>query len=276
MSAVRWLAEYAEDGRVAFRIGRAGDELVAEWVGLARVTASRDGLTHRFEPEPGLEPAEIEKVRLGSASLLLRHLQGKLALHGAAVAVGGRAMILLGRSGQGKSTLAASLCARAGATLFSDDAVALDPGPSPGTYVLSPVERNHWLDAPARQALRAAQSLPGGGDVGEDKRPVAAPQVGSASAPLVAIVDLAFGDDETPRLTAVGRGIDAIAALVPQAVRFVVDEPELQRRELEALAELVERVPVYRLVRPRRLDLLEQAHPLLLDLLRSERKPIRP
>ena len=189
MSAVRWLAEYAEDGRVAFRIGRAGDELVAEWVGLARVTASRDGLTHRFEPEPGLEPAEIEKVRLGSASLLLRHLQGKLALHGAAVAVGGRAMILLGRSGQGKSTLAASLCARAGATLFSDDAVALDPGPSPGTYVLSPVERNHWLDAPARQALRAAQSLPAldAGVPGARCRPNASPLASASGCSSAAV-----------------------------------------------------------------------------------------
>ncbi|CAN5861458.1 hypothetical protein BH11MYX4_BH11MYX4_42330 [soil metagenome] len=272
MSAVRWLAEHVEDGRVAFRIGRAGDELVAEWVGLARVTASRDGKTHRFEPEPGLEPAEIEKVRLGSANLLLRHLQGKLALHGAAVEVRERALVLLGRSGQGKSTLAASLCARAGATLFSDDAVAIDAGPTPGTYVLSPVERNHWLDAPARQALLEAQGSRA--DAGDDdsKRPVAAPRVGAESAPLVAIVDLAFGDDETPRLIAVGRGIDAIAALVPQAVRFVVDEPELQRRELEALAELVDGVPVYRLVRPRRLEQLERAHPLLLDLLGSERK----
>lgn len=268
MSGVRWLAEHAVDGRVAFRIGRSGDELVAEWIGLARVTANCDGSMHRFDVEPGLEPAEIEKVRLGSATLLLRHLQGKLALHGSAVAVGDRALILLGRSGQGKSTLAASLCASAGATLFSDDAVALDPGPSLGTYVISPVERNHWLDAPARAAVRKGNDA---GD-GAAKRPLAALRVGTSSAQVLAIVDLAFGDDATPRLHALGRGVEAIAALVPQAVRFVVDEPEFQRRELEALAALVEHVLVYRLVRPRGLDQLESAHMLLLDLLGSERK----
>lgn len=269
---VQWLAEYAEHGEVCFRIGRSGDEMVAEWIGLARVTASRDGLTHRFEPEPGLAEAEIEKVRLGSASLLLRHLQGKLAIHGAAVALGGRAIILLGRSGQGKSTLAASLCASAGVTLFSDDAVALDPGPERGTYLVSPVERNHWLDASARKALREARGGSSSDDGEEAKMPVAAPRVGSAGTPLVAIVDLVFADIEVPRLTNIGCGIDAIGVLVPQAVRFVVDEPDVQRRELESLAALVERVPVYRLERPCRLDMLEVAHPLLLDLLGNERQ----
>jgi hypothetical protein len=272
MTDVSWLAEYSEDGAVAFRIGRAGDELVAEWIGLARVTASRDGSTHRFEPEPGLDQAEIDKVRRGGANLLLRHLQGKLAIHGAAVALEGRAIMLLGRSGQGKSTLAASLCASAGATLFSDDAVALDAGPSPGTYVVSPVELNHWLDGPARQALcdlRGVANEPA--DDEPAKAPVAAPRVGDASAPLVAIVDLVFTSSTTARLISIG-GVDAIAALVPQAVRFIVDEADLQRRELEALADLVERVPVYRLERARRLDMLDVAHPLLLDLLHTERR----
>lgn len=268
MGAVRWLAEYAEDGEVAFRIGRDGDELVAEWIGLARMTASRDGSAHRFVPVQGIEQAEIDKVRRGGANLLLRHLQGKLAIHGAAVALGGRAIILLGRSGQGKSTLAASLCAHAGTTLFSDDAVALDPGPSAGTYVVSAVESNHWLDAPARRALLAdASNLDADGKI-----PVRAPRVGSGSAALVAIVELVFHDDERPRLTAVASGMEAMGALVPQAVRFVLDEPDLQRRELEALADLIEHVPVYRLERPKRLDMLGVAHPLLLDLLGNERR----
>lgn len=266
MGTVRWLAEYVEAGAVAFRIGRDGDELVAEWIGLARVTARRDGSAYRFEPEPGVEDAEVDKVRRGGANLLLRHLQGKLAIHGAAVALGSRALILLGRSGRGKSTLAASLCMHAGTTLFSDDAVALDPGPSVGTYVVSPVESNHWLDLPARRAVLGTASD------GEGKTPVRAARVGSRSAALVAIVELAFFEGETPRLTVVGSGMEAIGALVPQAVRFVLDEPDLQRRELEALADLVERVPVYRLERPRGLDKLELAHPLLLQLLGNEGK----
>jgi hypothetical protein len=267
MNAVAWLAEYAEEGQVAFRIGRRGDELVAEWIGLARVIASRDGLTHRFEAEPGVDAAQLEKVRTGSAALLLRQLRGELALHGAAVGVGDRAIVLLGRSGQGKSTLAASLCASGGATLFSDDAVALERGTTRGSYELEPVERNHWLDAASRAAVAATAT-----DASDDKAPVPARRVATKRARLVAIVDLAFDDEATPCLTPVGRGLEAIAALVPQAVRFVVDEPERQRRELEALADLVEHVPVHRLVRPRDLSLLERAHPLLLGLLGSERK----
>lgn len=273
MAALRWLAEYAEDGEVAFRIGRDGDELVAEWIGLARMTARRDGSAHRFEPEPGVEEADVDKVRRGGAQLLLRHLEGKLAIHGAAVALGPRAIVLLGRSGHGKSTLAASLCTHAGATLFSDDAVAVDPGPSSGTYVVSPVESNHWLDALARSAvLGAPGTAKGHAADGERKSPVRAARTGCGSAALVAIVELVFSDADTPRLTAVDSGMDAIGALVPQAVRFVLDEPDVHRRELEALAALIEHVPVYRLERPRSLDMLEIAHPLLLDLLGNERR----
>jgi hypothetical protein len=273
MTAPRWLADYVEDGQIAFRIGRDGDNLVAEWIGLGRLTASRDGKTSRFEPEPGLAEAEVEKVRHGSASLLLRHLQGKLAMHGAAVAWRGRALMLLGRSGLGKSTLAASLCAHAEAVLLSDDAIALDPGPSPGTYLLSPVEVNHWLDGAARRAI-VGDRVRGGNEADEEegtvKAPVAAAQVGSSAARLVAIVDLAFAEGEAPpRLYPVGRGVDALAALVPQAVRFVLDEPDLQRRELEQLARLVEEVQVFRLERPRGLPRVGEAHPLLLNLLEA-------
>jgi hypothetical protein len=269
MTAVRWLAEYAEDGEVAFRIGRAGDELVAEWIGLARLTARRDGSDARFVGEPGIDATEIEKVRRGSARLLLRHLEGKLAMHGAAVALGGSAIVFLGRSGQGKSTLAASLCSRAGAKLLSDDAVVLDPGSPAGEYLVSPVELNHWLDASARRALHAQSSDD------EGKVPVPASRVGDASARLVALVELVFADGE-PTLLPVRSGIEAMAALVPQTVRFVVDEPELQRGELEALAKLVDVVPVFRFSRPRSLDMLDAANPLLLRLIGRDAREGQP
>jgi len=175
--------------------------------------------------------------------------------------------VLLGRSGQGKSTLAASLCARAGAALFSDDAVAIDRGAAAGEYLVSPVELNHWLDGSARRALAQDTTAEDDGKV-----PVPATVVGDASVPLAAIVELVFVNEGPARLVPVRSGIEAMAALVPQAVRFVVDEPELQRQEVEALADLLHDVPVFRLERPRGLDMLEAAHPLILGLLGHERR----
>jgi hypothetical protein len=56
-------------------------------------------------------------------------LAGEVVLHGSAVAVGGRAILLLGSSGSGKSTTSVALL-RAGHALLSDDiaAVTFDEG----------------------------------------------------------------------------------------------------------------------------------------------------
>lgn len=256
----RWLAEHLEDEEVAYRIGRDGDELVAEWLGLVRLVARRDGSAHRFEANPDAQPRDVQKIVQGSAQLLLRHLHGKLALHGAAVEIEGRAVVLLGASSDGKSTLAASLCRRPGVKFLADDAVALEAAGD--RYAIAPLERNHWLEANAREALGldpAGESL---------KAPVSARAVGAGDAPLVAFVDLRFTDVPRPVARPV-QGLEALAKLMPQVVRFVIDEPDLQRRELDAIVQLLHRVPMTTIERPRRFDLLDATTDLVVDVARK-------
>jgi hypothetical protein len=261
-----WLAEYLEDGVCMFRIGRAGDELIAEWIGTARLCARRDGTGVRFLPEPGAAELELEKIRNGSATLLLRHLEGKLALHGAVVAARGAAVVLLGRSGQGKSTLAAAACG-AGAALFADDAVAIDAGPDGGWQVTA-LERMHWIDADARRALGRREEPPEQRPW-RGKWPSPADTAGAGRVRVAAIVDLAFDDDGSAAAPTLERtaNVDALAALVPQAVRFAIDEGERHKRELEMLLRLVTDVPTYRLVRRRDFALLGNTVDALLSLL---------
>lgn len=258
---VLWLADCSDDGEVLFRIGRRGEEVIAEWSDTARLVARRDGTGARLEPMPGVTVDDLDKIRNGSAVLLVRHLEGRLALHGAVVAEGDRAVALLGRSGQGKSTLAAAICA-AGATLYSDDAIAIDP--VGGKLLVQPLERTHWLDASARRALGI------GAASDDDGVKVAFPAsaTGKAPAELVAIVDLAF-DDAPVRLVRTA-GLDAMASLVPQAVRFALDDAERHKRELEMLTEIVAAVPTYRLERRRDFALLPSAVRLVRSLLRED------
>ena len=261
MSATVWLAEHREDGAVVFRVGRDGDTYVAEWIDTFRLMARRDGTVIEASGAPGADPRDVAKIRRGSAALLVRHLQGKLAMHGAAVALRERAIVLLGRSGQGKSTLAAALCVR-GAALLSDDALSIDEGT--GGYAVAPSEVNHWLDRSARLHLDVS------GEDAETKAPVRATRAAAAPVALSCFVDLAFDDGlPAPTLTRLA-GMRALACLVPQVVRFVLDEPPLHRLELEALARLVDHVPVFRLLRPRDFDHLGATADLLVAKLSQE------
>lgn len=271
-----WLARYEEGGETFFRIGRDGDDIVAEWPGIVRLVARRDGSSHRVEPDPNADSRELAKVQRGGVQLLLRHLAGKLGLHGAAVAFENRGIVFLGRATQGKSTLAAALCARSGAALLADDAVALDLRADGHGYVVSALEEMHFLDADARYAV----GMLGGESAGSGRAPAA--HEGKAAvhalrtqprAELVALVELAFTDG--PPSVARATPIEAMNAVVPQAVRFVLDDPAVHRRELDELGRLIETVPTFRLERPRNLALLSASCDLVaalgLDSARADR-----
>jgi hypothetical protein len=229
--AVRWLAETTDDRGAAARVGRDGADLVAEWIGIARLVVGRDGVNPRFVPVDGAEPAGVEKIRRGIVALLLRHLRGELGIHGAAFTLGSRAAVVVGASAHGKSTLAAFACAQRGASLVADDAVALER--IVDVWRAVPLEPDHWLDDEARRAVGLARANAGDGM----KSPERARAVAVESSPIDVIALLEWADVEHPRCVRL-RGMAAVAALVPLLVRFVVDEPDLQRRELDRLSDL--------------------------------------
>lgn len=74
---------------------------------------------------------------------VLLHRRGRLVLHGSAIDVGGRAVVLLGQKGAGKSTTAAALLAR-GHALLTDDLVAVAPGPDGPQCLPGPTQMKLW------------------------------------------------------------------------------------------------------------------------------------
>ncbi len=199
--------------------------------------------------------------------LLVRHLRGHLALHGAVVARDGGAVALVGRSRHGKSTLAAALCAR-GASLLADDAIAVERRAA-GAWVVDPTEENHWLDAAARSAL-------GDSDAGqweeEDKWATRAPSVATRPVALRAVVELVFAPGIAGPSLVRTRGLDAIASLVPQTVRFALDDDERHKTEIAMLFELLGEVPSFRLERPQDLARLGESVALVEGLLSDGRR----
>ncbi|MCK5135659.1 MAG: hypothetical protein KAR19_07725 [Bacteroidales bacterium] len=84
----------------------------------------RNGTQIIIEPKPGATPEEIRLFLLGSVLGTILHQRGFLPLHGSTVDVKGKALVIIGNSAAGKSTLAASLNL-AGYPLISDDLSAI-------------------------------------------------------------------------------------------------------------------------------------------------------
>lgn len=110
----------------------AAGEFCLAWAGelMFRFTAD---LRHLHVQSRLERPDYIPTIVIGLVLGLLLQRRGVLCLHGSAVAWRGRAIAVLGPSGAGKSTLSAALVRR-GATLLTDDVIALRPTPQ-GTAV---------------------------------------------------------------------------------------------------------------------------------------------
>ncbi len=101
---------------------------------------------------------EERRIRRNVAALLqgfvwgaVLRFRGMVWLHGAAVAVGGKSVILLGSSGAGKSTLSAALAAVKGARLLADDKAIIQP--VDGKFFIGPGERYMRLRPESVEAM---------------------------------------------------------------------------------------------------------------------------
>ncbi len=225
----------------------------------------------RIGVEPGADPGLVRLFTIGSAMGMALHQRGILVLHGATVARGGQARILVGDSGAGKSTLAARL-GRAGYAVLGDDTMALWNAPEG--------RAGKWLWQGSRVFKLWEDSIEAMGVGVEgltrlgnrtDKYYVPNPgPAADAGVELAEILVLETGDGP-PRI----EPLDGIRAL--QAVAVNTYRPEyvgLLGREAEHFrqcGELARDVPVSRLIRPWGLPLIEQTLDLVLS--RWDAKP---
>lgn len=137
--------ELAAGIQAALRRTAAGLRLTFDDIGTFDITEG--GRRIVWHPRPGcdLELARVDIV--GRVLSTAVHEQGKLALHGSAVAVHGKGVAFLAPKGSGKSTLALAL-ASLGAPLLTDDTLPVDPAGAlafPGVHAV-----RLWGDAAER------------------------------------------------------------------------------------------------------------------------------
>lgn len=243
---------HGPDAPVAVSFDRASFRLSVSGVGRYQV---QDGSRITVDPVEGSKDEDIQLYLCGSVFGALWHQRGVLALHASAVLVDGGCLLFAGRSGAGKSTIAAAF-ERAGYSLVSDDVSVIDQDGS-----LIGVWPAHPRLKLAPDSLRA---------IGET--PVALPPAGGTRGKLHLAVRRRTGERPVPvrRFYLLERGnghpgveplsgLDAIDAVAGHTYCYELVEP-LGYREawLRRVVDVARRVSVCRLVRPWNLDRLEE------------------
>ena len=132
-AARQWAASGAIEAEWPSFVAAPGGGFVMRVAGICDYWV-RDGGEIGLSPADDAEPASVRLFLIGSALGMALHQRGMLVLHGATVLREGGATIFVGESGQGKSTLAASL-GRAGHAILGDDTMPLWPRAAGGFEV---------------------------------------------------------------------------------------------------------------------------------------------
>ena len=123
------------DGTLWTRFYRTDSGYLLRFPELADFEVSADGRVVSSWPIPGISEETIRHLYLNQVLPLALSRQGKRVFHASAVEAPAGALVFLGESGRGKSTLAASF-ALSGLRFLTDDALLLEP--KAGGYAVQP------------------------------------------------------------------------------------------------------------------------------------------
>jgi hypothetical protein len=221
---------------------------------------------YRIDPEAGRiempagEDAITREQRLWAipAALCFMH-RGDVALHAAAVDVGGRAVILAAPRYHGKTTLALAFHGR-GHRVLTEDVACCRPGPVP-TLVPGPALLRVRPDMyagrpPAGTQVAAARRGRVYLDLDPDRRGSTAP------VPIAAVVFLR----ESPSGIKLERPAASVAIRDLWALSFRLPTDEAQARVFTQVTRLVRAVPTWNLYRPIQLDSLDATVSRILEV----------
>jgi hypothetical protein len=247
----QWTGTEDVDAGIRVSLFRSGDalRLIFDDTGIFDISA--DGRSIEWCPGAEADVVAARKDLLGRVFAAALDQEGITTLHGSAVGIGGTAVAFLAPKFHGKSTTAASLV-NAGGTLLADDLVAVTPARAPRVLPSVPVV-HLWRDAAGRVAGAAAQ-VTGAPQSAKVEIAWSGPAAtATTSVPLAAIYLLApFPSSPTrgvlrERLT----GVVAALALLGQAKVGALLGVDRRASLLQRMADLADRVPVYRLEVPR-------------------------
>lgn len=218
---------------------------------------------------PPMAP-DIRTFLLATVLAALCFQRGRLPLHAGVVEVDGRALVLAGESGVGKSTLAAALVRR-GHRLLSDDLCLLDTDGASGPLIQPAFPRLRlWQQAANHLRIDTTGMDRVRPDIEKHPIPVSQADFHQGALPPALVANMRFL--EYPQRVTLTR-LDQTAVMCCYKLIY---RPRLglamgfQSLYFKGLASLAKHSPVFDLVRPRRFDMLDATADRLMALTRGE------
>lgn len=221
----------------------------APWLEVRRLT---DGYAvlwgedlHAFIPDGGarMQVFDAGTIQDSVTRLLLCHAMsfvlpwhGREAIHASAVEIDGRAVVIAGGSGRGKSTLATALCAR-GARLLADDLTSLrltDAG-----VVVDPTSNRTWL----WREVAAEMALERTGDSSRPRKVTVRSDAAPEPVPVAAMFVLGFKADAA-MLGQPLAGTNAVRTFLAQLFNYAIRTSARLSQQFHIATELCGTVPV--------------------------------
>lgn len=235
----------------------------------ADFTMSADGRAVTVDMGEGEDEAEVANLLEGAVLSRALRLAGAPCLHGSALALRGRAVVIIGPSGYGKSSLGWALV-RHGCTLVSDDMVGIERQDEGYAALCGRMRLRIWPDAAERMGIAAERDAVLFPTLSEfaklGVRDVAPPPDGPV--PIHAIYRLRRRDPAlTEPVIAPLEASAALAELSGNLHGLILPDRATRQRELAWLADIARNVPVLSLTLPDDLDRLGDSAALLADRL---------
>jgi hypothetical protein len=246
------------------------------WDGLAEFLVSADGLRVTFG---WIGPASQEAFQvylLGQALSFALVKRGHEPLHATSVVVDGRAVVFLGNSGFGKSSLAACFL-RAGHQLLTDDLLMLRESPDGYIAYPGPPRIKLFPDMARRHLGERVTGPPMNLKAKKQVIALEPHQRCDTPVPLGAIYALA-----SPREVARKQRVrietlslrQAFVTLVANTFNYLIVGSDRLQRQFHETAQLAAAVPVRKLIYPRRHDSLPRVREAVLADLSRERSEV--
>lgn len=225
-----------------------------------------NGKTIVVEPYNNYDEEKVRIFLLGSALGMLLIQRNIVAIHGSAIEINGRVVVITGESGSGKSTLAAAFLTKGYAFLADDvSAVTIDKDEE---YLVNPAypKQKLCLDAIKKLELNMDKFLM----IDTERNKFSAfinNNFINHSAPLRTVIELSVGDVNIPEINKV-QGMDKLRVIIKNIYRTeLLNYIGFDQIFFKSCIDLASKVEVYRIIRPNNGFYVEQQIDLISGIL---------